>query len=159
MQLKTQLPKKLLDHSWPKQVPACLSLTSQLLQKMHKLHQAASYRHSLLPAVKAHLQEKYDISQVFAPSDPGWSSLSNDSLKKIFREKKANYPASIATIFVKEHLPMKLLQMPHYRNAAHVLAKYPQVHFPNSIEDFGQISLHIGQGYSLRCEHNQDRPD
>ena len=44
---------------------ACsLKLTSQLLQRLHKLHQAARYRKALTPAQKTLFEQKLLLSQV-----------------------------------------------------------------------------------------------
>ena len=80
MMVKGQLPKSLMDHSWTTKTPArCVSavlnrnspdtslvLTSQLLQRLHKLHQAARYRKSLSPAKKALFEQKLLLSQARA---------------------------------------------------------------------------------------------
>lgn len=87
LRVKDALPGKLLDHSWIKNAdtPPSLILTSQLLQRLHKLHQAARYRNTVLPGSKILFEQKLLVSQ-------------------IFRTKKQNYPASIATNFVVDHL-------------------------------------------------------
>ncbi|XP_028159823.1 unconventional myosin IC isoform X1 [Ostrinia furnacalis] len=82
--LSTQLPRKILDLSWP-QCPATCQEASKELHRLHRAHLSRKYRLALSPADKKQFELK-----VLA--------------EKMFKGKKNNYPGSVRERFVEDRL-------------------------------------------------------
>ncbi|XP_031569195.1 unconventional myosin-Ic-like isoform X2 [Actinia tenebrosa] len=84
LNLSRNLPKTILDKSWPTPPPS-LKEASDLLHQYHSRHQLSSYMKKMTPERKAQLDMKLLASELFL-------------------NKKANYPASVAIPFVTNRL-------------------------------------------------------
>ncbi|XP_049873602.1 unconventional myosin IC isoform X2 [Pectinophora gossypiella] len=82
--LSTQLPKKLLDLSWPP-CPATCQEASKELHRLHRAHLARKYRLALSPADKKQFELK-----ILAET--------------MFKTKKNSYPSSVGDRFMEDRL-------------------------------------------------------
>lgn len=85
VQLRDCLPINVMDKSWIKSFPPYLREVSQTLRLMHQRNMVRGYVRGLKKEKKAMLTQKLKASE-------------------IFREKKANYPASIGSWFQEHRL-------------------------------------------------------
>ncbi|XP_060704264.1 unconventional myosin-Ic-like isoform X1 [Hemiscyllium ocellatum] len=96
MKLKRNLPKNVLDKSWPVPPPA-LSEASELLRDLNMRNMVQSYCKRITPEWKQQLEQKVVASEVF-------------------KDKKDNYPQSVPKLFVNtriatSELNSKVLQL------------------------------------------------
>ncbi|XP_066552170.1 unconventional myosin-Ic isoform X3 [Amia ocellicauda] len=84
MNLKRNLPKTILDKSWPVPPPA-LAETSEQLKKLYVQNMVWSYCKRINPEWKNQLEQKVVASE-------------------IFKDKKDNYPQSVPKLFVSSRL-------------------------------------------------------
>ncbi|XP_034658441.1 unconventional myosin IC isoform X1 [Drosophila subobscura] len=90
LRLSKELPKKVLDKSWPSS-PAHCQEASEYLHRLHRLHLARIYRLALTPQRKRQFELK-----VLA--------------EKVFKGKKNNYAQSVATWFQDDRIPKEHIQ-------------------------------------------------
>ncbi|XP_041054335.1 unconventional myosin-Ic-like [Carcharodon carcharias] len=96
MKLKRNLPKNVLDKSWPVPPPA-LSEASELLRDLNMQNMVQTYCKRITPEWKQQLEQKVVASEVF-------------------KDKKDNYPQSVPKLFVNsriatEEINAKVLQL------------------------------------------------
>ncbi|XP_067866002.1 unconventional myosin-Ic-like [Heterodontus francisci] len=84
MKLKRNLPKNVLDKSWPVAPPA-LSEASELLREMNMQNMVQTYCKRITPEWKQQLDQKVVASEVF-------------------KDKKDNYPQSVPKLFVNSRI-------------------------------------------------------
>ena len=108
LDVRNHLPVSVLDKSWIRSTPPFLEQTSQLLRRIHKLHQARQYREALTPSKKNQLAQKLAASEIFA-------------------ERKANYPQSVSMWFIEDRLEPHLAKHPLRPNFDKVIAQHPEV--------------------------------
>ncbi|XP_055902162.1 unconventional myosin IC isoform X1 [Eupeodes corollae] len=85
MRLSKELPTKVLDMSWPSSPKHCQE-ASRYLHRVHRLHLARNYRQQLSNEKKQQFELKV-------------------TAEKVFKDKKKNYPQSIAKWFNEDHIP------------------------------------------------------
>ncbi|XP_072909096.1 LOW QUALITY PROTEIN: unconventional myosin-Ic-like [Hemitrygon akajei] len=86
MNLKRNLPKNVLDKSWPVPPPA-LSEASELLRELHMKNMVQIYCKKITPEWKQQLEQKVVASA-------------------LFKDKKDNYPQSVAKLFTDSRITM-----------------------------------------------------
>jgi myosin-1 len=85
LQLRSCLPRNVLDHSWIQSTPTYLQETSALLRRLNLRTMVRKYVRGMSRARKTQMDEKLVASQMF-------------------RDKKASYPHSISEWFQSERL-------------------------------------------------------
>ncbi|XP_064540131.1 unconventional myosin IC isoform X1 [Drosophila montana] len=90
LRLAKELPKKVLDKSWPP-APGHCQEASIYLHRLHRLHLARIYRHQLTPERKRQFELK-----VLA--------------EKVFKNKKNNYANSVPAWFQTDRIPQEHIQ-------------------------------------------------